>query len=74
MAVEVNMDKGLDKAYESKSFKEVLDASPAALAGLTDKHAEVLAETFKIRTIRDLGNNKYFKLAAVLAELEQSQK
>jgi hypothetical protein len=32
MAVSVDLDKSLDKSYEGKSLKEILDASPAALA------------------------------------------
>ncbi len=44
MAVSVDLAKSLDKAYEGKALKEILDASPAALAGVTDKDAELLAE------------------------------
>ena len=70
MAVQVNLSKGLDKAYEDKGIGEILDAPPSALAGLTEKHDEVLADVFKIRTVRDLGSNKYFALAGVLVALE----
>lgn len=34
MAVSVDLEKSLDKAYEDKSLKDILDASPAALAGV----------------------------------------
>jgi hypothetical protein len=33
MAVSVDLAKSLDKDYEDKAHKEILDASPAALAG-----------------------------------------
>jgi hypothetical protein len=33
MAVSVDLAKSLDKAYEGKALKEILDASPAALGG-----------------------------------------
>ena len=33
MAVQVNLAKALDKAYEDKTVKEILDAPPSALAG-----------------------------------------
>ena len=43
MAVSIELGKKLDKDYEGKSLEEILDAPPSALAGLTDKHAELLA-------------------------------
>jgi len=70
MAVQVNLSKALDKAYENMSVTEILDAAPSALAGLTEKHDAVLAEALGIKTIRDLGSNKYFALAGVLVTLE----
>ena len=70
MAVQVDLSKALDKAYEDKSVSDVLDAPPSALAGLTEKHDAVLAEALGIRTVRDLGANKYFALAGVLVALE----
>ena len=70
MAVSVDLAKALDKAYEDKSLKEILDASPAALAGVTD--AEHLAAAFNIKTVRQLGENKYFAVAAALVALENA--
>ena len=69
MAVAVNLDKALDKAYESKSLGEILDAPVAALAGVSEGDAEKLAAAFGIKTVRDLGTNKYFTLAAALVAL-----
>ncbi|MHA7288840.1 hypothetical protein ACX80V_04230 [Arthrobacter sp. MDT3-24] len=68
MAVSIELGKKLDKDYENKSLEEVLDAPPSALAGLTDEHAEVLAG-LGIKTVRELGSNKYFALAGVLVAL-----
>ena len=70
MAVSVNLEKVLDKAYESKSLTEILDASPAALAGVSEADAEHLAEAFNIKTVRQLGSSKYFTVAAALVALE----
>lgn len=70
MAVHVDLSKGLDKAYEDKSVKDILDAPPSALAGLTEKHDAALKELFGIDTVRELGVNKYFALAGVLVALE----
>ncbi len=69
MAVSVVLDKALDKAYESKSLDEILDAPVAALAGVSDGDADHLAAAFGIKTVRDLGNNKYFTVAQALIAL-----
>lgn len=73
MPVSVDLDKGLDKAYENSSLDELLAAPPSALAGLTEKHDEVLREALGIKTIEDLGKNKYFALAGVLVALRNRQ-
>lgn len=70
MAIEINMDKGLDKAYESSSLADILNASPAALAGVSDADADALKAAFNIKTVRDLGSNKYFAFAGALVALE----
>lgn len=69
MAVSVGLAKALDKAYEGKSLRELLDAPVAAIAGVSDGDAEHLAAAFNIKTVRDLGSNKYFTLAAALVAL-----
>lgn len=69
VAVAVALDKALDKAYEGKGLNELLDAPVAALAGVSDGDAEHLAAAFGIKTVRDLGTNKYFSLAHALVAL-----
>ncbi len=69
MAISVDLSKGLDKAFENVSLAELLDAPPSALAGLTEKHDAALADALGIKTVRDLGSNKYFALAGVLVAL-----
>jgi hypothetical protein len=64
----VNLEKALDKAWEDKSLDEILAAPPSALAGLTPAHDELLAQ-LNIKSIKDLGSNKYFALAGVLVAL-----
>lgn len=68
MAVSAHLDKKLDKAYENSSLAEILDAPPSALAGLTEKHDELFAQ-LGIKTVRDLGTNKYIAFAQALAAL-----
>ncbi|HET7140771.1 MAG TPA: hypothetical protein VFI36_11470 [Arthrobacter sp.] len=70
MAVSIELGKKLDKDYENKSLEEVLNAPPSALAGLTEKHDEILAG-MGIKTLRDLGSNKYFATAGVLVALSK---
>ncbi len=72
MAVSVDLAKSLDKAYEGKSLKEILDASPAALAGVTDNDAKLLEEAFGVKTVRQLGENKFFAIAAALVAVEEA--
>ncbi|HET9968061.1 MAG TPA: hypothetical protein VFQ68_07465 [Streptosporangiaceae bacterium] len=69
MAVSVVLDKALDKAYEGKSLAEILDAPVSALAGVSDGDAEKLDAAFGIKTVRDLGSNKYFAVAGALVAL-----
>lgn len=69
MAVSVDLTKALDKAWENKSLEEILAAPPSALAGLTEKHDAALADALGIKTVADLGSNKYFALAGVLVAL-----
>ncbi|MFD4428876.1 hypothetical protein [Nocardia sp. NPDC058497] len=73
MAVNVVLDKVLDKEFENKTLKEILAAPPSALAGLTDAHDKQLLDALKIKTIADLGNNKFFQLAAALVELAEQE-
>jgi len=69
MAVSVKLDKALDKAFEGKSLEEILDAPVSALAGVSDGDAEKLQAAFGIKTVRDLGSNKYFAVAGALVAL-----
>ena len=69
MAVSADLSKYLDKAYESKSLDEILAAPVSALAGVTDDDAEALRRAFRIRTVGDLGKNKYFLAANAMLTL-----
>jgi len=69
VTVSVVLDKALDKAYEGKNMQELLDSPVAALAGVSDGDAVHLKEAFNIKTVRDLGTNKFFHLAQALVEI-----
>ena len=69
MAVTADLDKVLDKAYEGTSLTELVAAPVAALAGVSDGDAQLLQQAFGIKTIGDLGRNKFFRTAAALVDL-----
>lgn len=69
MPVSADLSKYLDKAYESKSLNEILDAPVSALAGVTEEDAELLKRAFRIKTVGDLGKNKYFLAANAMLQL-----
>jgi len=72
VSVTIDLAKALDKAYEDKSLKDILDASPSALEGVTEDDAAALEKAFNIKTIRQLGSNKLFSVAAALVALEEA--
>jgi hypothetical protein len=74
MAVTADLAKLLDKAYEDKNLTELVDAPVAALAGVSDGDAKLLADAFNIKTVGDLGRNKYFRAAAAIVDLTGSAK
>ncbi|HEX6360828.1 hypothetical protein [Actinophytocola sp.] len=74
MAVSAELAKQLDKDYENLSVAEILDAPVAALSGVSAGDAEKLEAAFGVKTVRDLGTNKYFRLAAAFAELDSLAK
>jgi hypothetical protein len=74
MPVNANLDKVLDKAYEDKTLAELVDAPVDALAGVSEGDAELLKQAFNIKTVGDLGRNKYFRAAAALVDLVERAK
>ncbi len=69
MPISANLDKILDKAYESSSLAEILAAPVSALAGVSEADADLLSKAFGIKTVDDLGKNKYFVAAKALSDL-----
>ncbi|PTR27691.1 hypothetical protein C8K36_104314 [Rhodococcus sp. OK519] len=60
-----------DKAFETRSVDDLADAPVSALQGVSDSDAEHLKAAFNIRTVRDLGTNKYFLWAQAVAKLAE---
>jgi hypothetical protein len=65
------LDAKLDKAYEEKTLAELAAAPVDALAGVSASDAEHLKAAFGIKTIGDLGTNKYFLWAQAIAKLAE---
>jgi len=69
----LNINKAVDKAYESKTLKEIADAPVDALEGVSVGDAELLTKAFNIKTVRDLGTNKFFLMAQAIATLASKE-
>ena len=54
----LNINKGLDKAFEKQSFREIVNAPVSALQGVSDKAGETWAH-MGVRTVGDLARFKY---------------
>ena len=54
----MNLDKGLDKAYENKSLNELLQEPVHVLQGISPKAGETLA-SLGAKTVQDLSKFKY---------------
>ena len=65
------IDTKLDKQYENTPLKELADAPVAALQGLSEDDAAKLKDALGIKTIKDLGTNKYFLWAQAIAKLSE---
>lgn len=59
----------LDKAWHGKSAQELAAAPVSALKGVSEGDAELLAQAFNIKTVKDLGTNKFFLAAQAIAHL-----
>jgi hypothetical protein len=68
-----NMAKLLDKQYEELDFPDLANAPVEALSGISKADAEALKQAFNIKTIGDLGRNKYIVAAVAIAALAGSK-
>lgn len=64
----------VDKAYESNNFSDLANAPVDALEGVSAGDAELLQKAFGIKTVRDLGTNKFFLRAQAIVALEKTGK
>lgn len=64
----------LDREFEAKSLKELVESPVHALEGLTPRHSRLLEEAFGIKNISDLAQLKYIDLARALVVLADYEK
>lgn len=64
----LNINLAVDKEFEGSSFAEIALAPTSALQGIGDKSREVLRK-FGIKTVKDLGTWKFYRMSKALAGL-----
>ncbi len=69
MAVTADLAQLLDKEWEDKSLSEILQAPVSALQGVSEATADALRQALNVKTVGDLGKNKYFRAAQALTVL-----
>ena len=69
----MNINKFLDKAYETQPLKDIVNAPVDALQGLSPRHAALLKEAFNVKTVSDLAKLKYVKWAQAICTLAESE-
>lgn len=56
----------LDKELREQADRGAVAAAVSALAGVSEGDAEALQKAFNVKTVGDLGRNKYFRAAHAL--------
>lgn len=69
----MNINKAVDKAWETKSLKEILAAPVDALEGVSEADAAKLKDAFGIKTVADLASCKYFHWAVAIKTLAERE-
>ncbi len=69
-----SLSEFLVKEHEEKPIKEIMQMSPAVLQGVSDRQAELLKDAFRITTVEQLANNRFFKMAQTLQMIADLEK
>jgi len=65
----MNIDTIVIKAFQGKTFSELVNAPLSALCGIGDKEAEALADALGVKTIGDLAELKVVNYAMAIRAL-----
>jgi len=68
----MNVDKALDKEFESKTFKQIVESPIHAMEGLTEK-ADAKLKELGVKTIGDLADWKYARWAEAICEMAKHE-
>jgi len=68
----MNVNKAVDKDFEGKSLKEILDSQISTIQGLTDMTQDALA-ALDLHTVRDLGNWRFYRMAHAIVTLAEKE-
>lgn len=66
-----DITKFFDKQYEQQEFSALADAPVEAISGVSASDAAALKTAFNIKTVRDLAENKYVKIAQAVVNLSK---
>ena len=66
----MNINKAVDKAYETRSFREIRDAPVASLQGVSDEKGDIWGKV-GVHSVQDLANSKYFRWAEAIIEMSK---
>ncbi|MCL2244938.1 MAG: hypothetical protein FWC03_10810 [Treponema sp.] len=69
----MNINKFVDKKYESMTLKELAGAPVDAIQGISEGDAKLLKEAFKVKTVSDLAKLKYVKWAQAICVLAEGE-
>jgi hypothetical protein len=73
MAGTIDLIAVVDKAWQDKTLAEIADAPVEALAGVSESGGQLIRQALGIRTIGELGRNKYFQAAQALTVLADAK-
>ena len=68
-----SVEKYVDKAYETKTWKELASAPVAALQGVSEEDGLLLGKAFGVKTVADLATLKYVKWAQAIVAFAEKE-
>lgn len=66
-----DISKFFDKQYEEQEFSALADAPVDAIAGISASDAQALKNALSIKTVRDLADNKFVRIAQAVVNLSK---
>ncbi len=67
-------ERYLDKKFRDKSWSVVVSAPVSAINGVSEEDGVYLQRAFNIKTIQDLAENKFVRVAQTIISLSEIEK